>query len=83
MGCRAAGGYVFFLCGGAVNACARLKPLVTLYTTEAKYQAFSLVVQENMLMRQRLSDFGYPQQDTTPIGEDKQACVLISTTAST
>jgi hypothetical protein len=54
-GCRATSGYVFFLCGGAVSACSRLQPLVTLSTAEAEYQALSLAVQDSMFMRQMLS----------------------------
>jgi hypothetical protein len=82
-GCSATSGYVFFLCGGVVSACSRLQPLVTLSTVEAEYQALSLAVQESILLRQMLSELGYPQHDATPIGEDNQAWNLIATTAST
>jgi KUP system potassium uptake protein len=54
-----------------------------LSTVEAEYQALSLAVQESMLLRQMLSELGYPQQHATPIGEDSHACIFIATTAST
>jgi hypothetical protein len=82
-GCRDTNGYAIFLCGGDVNACSRLQPLVTLSTFEAEYRALSLAIQKVILLRQILGELVYPQQGATPIGEDNQASLFIATTYNT
>eukprot|EP00873_Tetraselmis_striata_P016111 jgi/Tetstr1/436375/TSEL_025208.t1 len=82
--CKSTSGYVFFMCGAAINRLSNLHALVALSIAESEYIALCVTVQEAAFLRQMRMELGFPQDGTaTPIGVDNQACITIATTDMT
>jgi hypothetical protein len=71
-------GYVLSLNNGPVSWKAKRQDCVTLSSAEAEYVAASMAAQEALYLRAMLKGFGAPQEGTTEIWEDPQACIQIS-----
>jgi hypothetical protein len=75
---RSTTAHVFMLAGACVSWASKLQPTVALSSAEAEYMALCTGVQEAIHLRSLLGDLGYWQREPTPIHEDNQACIAMS-----
>lgn len=74
---RSQTGYVFTLCGGAINWKATLQGVVALSTTEAEYMAITESVKEAIWLQGLVSDLGL-KQDATVVFCDSQSAIYLT-----
>jgi hypothetical protein len=70
-------GMVFILHGAAICWQSKLQPTVSYSTTEAEYQAASVVAREALWLRKLLPELGEPLTGPIVIGGDNQACLAL------
>ena len=75
---RSTTAHVFMLAGACVSWASKLQPTVALSSAEAEYMALCTGVQEAIHLRNLLGDLDYWQREPTPIYEDNQACIAMS-----
>jgi hypothetical protein len=74
---RSISGYIFSLCGSAVNWKASLQSVVALSTTEAEYVASTEGVKEAIWMRGLVSELGVPQ-DVIKVYCDSHSAICLT-----
>jgi len=79
---RSIGAYVLLLNGGAIAWRSKKQPSVALSTAEAEFMAASSTANTTLWLRRILKDLGAPQPGPSPLYEDNQACILLSTNSS-
>ena len=71
-------GFLGFLAGGVIVAKTAMFKSVMPSTGAAEQSALAKCTLHTLTARQYLEDFGFPQWDATPIGEDNNAALLNS-----
>ena len=71
-------GFLGFLAGGVIVAKTAMFKSVMPSTGAAEQSALAKCTLHTLIARQYLEDFGFPQWDPTPIGEDNNAALMNS-----
>ena len=75
---RSTSGYVFTLAGAPISWFSKLQQTTTLSSTEAEYVAITECVREVILLRNILSQLGFPQPSPTSIRCDNNGAMVFA-----
>ena len=75
---KSTAGYVFSLGSRPLTWACKKQQALALSSEEAKYQAAVNASQEALWLRQILSEFGFEQQQPTPLWCDNQSAINLS-----
>ena len=68
--------YVFKLSAETITWCSKRQPTVSFLTTEAKYRAGAMVVQESTWLMQLMKDLNQPIDYGVPLYCDNQSAIV-------